>query len=219
MSFDINLNFINNYKSYFKLLYTWANLPYRAVWKSGHRTAKVGSLNHTFFVDSNCRPWQFHGHVLKLPTLAVSWPVFSTLGLLVLKLPTLAVSWPLFSHLPYPWRDWCSQTADLGSFMAGFQHCDLKLPTLAVSWPVFSTPVALALKLPTLAVSWPLFSPYQKWPWNCWPWQFYGHWFSREKCGHETADLGSFMATCDCYTIFLFFKAVNQAQGVGRISF
>ena len=131
-------------------------LPRSAVWTT------------LFFVDSNCRPWQFHGHVLKLPTLAVSWPVFSPLGLLVLKLPTLAVSWPLFSHLPYPWRDWCSQTADLGSFMAGFQHCDLKLPTLAVSWPVFSTPVALALKLPTLAVLWPFSS-------NCRPWQFHGH--------------------------------------------
>ena len=42
------------------------------------------------FCSSNCRPWKFHGrfsaicpinderHVLKLPTLAVSWPLFST---------------------------------------------------------------------------------------------------------------------------------------------
>ena len=36
-------------------------------------------MTHTFiFAVLNCRPWQFHGHILKLPTLAVSWPLFST---------------------------------------------------------------------------------------------------------------------------------------------
>ena len=40
-------------------LYTWAYLPYMEVLKSGHRTADLGSLNHTFFCG------------LKLPTLAV----------------------------------------------------------------------------------------------------------------------------------------------------
>ena len=61
------------------------------------------------FLSSNCQPGQFHGHisaicsihderhVLKLLTLAVSWPVFSTLGALALKLLTVAVSWPVFS--------------------------------------------------------------------------------------------------------------------------
>ena len=42
--------------------YTWANLPYTEVGKSGHRTADLGSSNHTFF------------HGLELPTLAVLWP-------------------------------------------------------------------------------------------------------------------------------------------------
>ena len=40
-------------------LVTWADLPYVEVLKSGHRTADLGSLNHTFFCG------------LKLPTLAV----------------------------------------------------------------------------------------------------------------------------------------------------
>ena len=119
-------------------------LPTLAVWTT------------LFFVDSNCRPWQFDGRILKLPTLAVLWPVFSPSGPFVLKLLTLAVSWPLFSTLPYPgWLE-CPQTADLGSFMAAFQHCDLKLPTLEVLWPVFSPSVPAVLKLPTLAVLWPL---------------------------------------------------------------
>ena len=151
-------------------------LPTLAVWTT------------LFFVDSNCRPWQFDGRILKLPTLAVLWPVFSPSGPFNLKLPTLAVSWPLFSTLPYPGWLQCPQTADLGSFMAAFQHCDLKLPTLEVLWPVFSPSAPAVLKLLTLAVSWPLFSPHQKWPWNCRPWQFYGHFL-------QTADLGSFMAS------------------------
>ena len=41
---------------------TWANLPYTEVGKSGHRTADLGSSNHTFFRG------------LELPTLAVLWP-------------------------------------------------------------------------------------------------------------------------------------------------
>ena len=45
---------------------------FHVCWKSGHRTADLdlGSLNHTFFVDSNYRPWQFHDQILKLITLA-----------------------------------------------------------------------------------------------------------------------------------------------------
>ena len=121
-------------------------------------------LSTLFFVDSNCRPWQFYGHVLKLLTLAVSWPVFSPYGHFVLKLQTLAVLWPLFSLLPSPQRMKCSQTADLGSFMAAFQPCDGKLPTLAVLWPVFSPNQLVVLKLQTLAVLWPVFSLDKKWP-------------------------------------------------------
>ena len=41
------------------ILFTWAYLPYLEVLKSGHRTADLGSLNHTFFCGLN------------LPTLTV----------------------------------------------------------------------------------------------------------------------------------------------------
>ena len=57
--------------SFFTKVHTWVNLPYFEVWKSGHRTADLDSLNHTYFGDSNCWPWQFHGHILKLPNLTV----------------------------------------------------------------------------------------------------------------------------------------------------
>ena len=67
-------------------------LPTLAVWTTLFCGIKLPTL-----------PLQFLGHILKLPILAVLWPVFSTLGLLVLKLPAMAVSWPLFSHLPYQW--------------------------------------------------------------------------------------------------------------------
>ena len=46
-------------KSKHNCVLTWEYLPYMEVLKSGHRTANLGSLNHTFFCG------------LKLPTLAV----------------------------------------------------------------------------------------------------------------------------------------------------
>ena len=100
-------------------------LPTLAVWTA------------LFFVDSNCRPWQFDGR-------------FSAL-------------WP--------------QTVDLGSLMAGFQHCGSfgsQTADLGSSMAAFQPLSKVAMKLPTLAVSWPLILPKNKWPWNCRPWQFHG---------------------------------------------
>ena len=83
----------------------WVNLPYLEVSKVAIELLTLAVWTTLFFVDSNCRPWQFHGHMLKLPTLAVSWPVFNTLGALILKLPAFAVSWPLFSpYQKWPWN-------------------------------------------------------------------------------------------------------------------
>ena len=76
---------------------TWEHLPLLAVFKSGHRTAKVGSSIHTFFCG------------LKLPTLAVLWPRAQTADL------------GSFMASFQPLRPFCPQTADLGSFMAAFQ--------------------------------------------------------------------------------------------------
>ena len=80
------------------LLHTWANLPYTEVGKSGHRTADLGSSNHTFFRG------------LELPTLAVLWPRCRTAD--------LGSSMASFQHF----RTFRHRTADLGSSMAAFQH-------------------------------------------------------------------------------------------------
>ena len=77
---------------------TWANLPYTEVGKSGHRTADLGSSNHTFFRG------------LELPTLAVLWPRCRTAD--------LGSSMASFQHF----RTFRHRTADLGSSMAAFQH-------------------------------------------------------------------------------------------------
>ena len=116
-------------------------------------------------MDSNCWPWQFDGRVLKLPTLAVWWPVFSTswssncwpwqFHSHVLKLPTLAVWWPVFSTF----GAFGPQTANLGSFTAAFQPFAQSMMRYMFS--------------------------------NCRPWQFYGR-FSA--LWPQTADLGSLMA-------------------------
>ena len=174
---------------------TWANLPYRAVWKSGHRTAKVGSLNHTFFCG------------LKLPTLAVSRPRSQTadlgsfmasfqhfgpfgpqtadLGSFMAAFQPFALSMTrlMFSNCR-PWQFhgrfsalW-SQTADLGSFMAGFQHTGGFGPQTADPGSFMATFQPLpkvAMKLLTLAVLWPLILSGKMWPWNYRPWQFHGH--------------------------------------------
>ena len=79
-------------------LLTWANLPYTEVGKSGHRTADLGSSNHTFFRG------------LELPTLAVLWPRCRTAD--------LGSSMASFQHF----RTFRHRTADLGSSMAAFQH-------------------------------------------------------------------------------------------------
>ena len=106
--------------------------------------------------SSNCRPRRFHGRfweispihknllVLKLPTSAVLWPLFSpvtgnckTLAVLwpllggviptVTKPLTLAVLWPLLGYdKKWPWN------ASLGSFMDSV----IKLQPLAVLWPL-----------------------------------------------------------------------------------
>merc|ERR1712015_136521 len=87
-----------------------------------------------FFVDSNCRPWQFHGQ-------------FSAL-------------WAFWSSNCRPWQF----HGHFSAICPIHDEIDvLKLPTLAVSWPLFSTPVALALKLPTLAVLWPFSSNCRPW--------------------------------------------------------
>ena len=83
------------------------------------------------------------------------------------------------------------QTADLGSFTAGFQHIGSfgsQTANLRSFMATFQHLSKVAMKLPTLAVSWPDSS-------NCQPWQFYGRFSAPIKSGHETADLGSFMAT------------------------
>ena len=150
---------------------TWANLPYRAVWKSGHRTAKVGSLNHTFFCG------------LKLPTLAVSRPR--------------------------------SQTADLGSFMASFQHFGPFGPQTADLGSFMAAFQPFALSMTRLMFS------------NCRPWQFHGRfsalWSQTADLGSfmagfqhtggfgpQTADLGSFMATFQPYQIKDLKNALEQ---------
>ena len=84
-----------------------------------------------------------------------------------LKLPTLAVSWP---H---------SQTANLGSLMAGFQPFTqsmmrgnvLKLPNLAVSWPIFRTVIS---NCTPCQFHGQFSSHWELWFSNCRPWQFHG---------------------------------------------
>ena len=124
------------------------------------QTADLGSFTATF---SNCRPWQFHGQ-------------FSAL-------------WAFWSSNCRPWQFH-------GRFSAICPIHDeidvLKLPTLAVSWPVFSTVISNCRP-------WQFHGRFSahRWLWlsNCRPWQFHGHFSAPTKSGHETADLGSFMAT------------------------
>ena len=85
-------------KDCYRYLHTWANQPYTEVGKSGHRTADLGSSNHTFFRG------------LELPTLAVLWPRCRTAD--------LGSSMASFQHF----RTFRHRTADLGSSMAAFQH-------------------------------------------------------------------------------------------------
>ena len=92
---------------------------------------------------SNCWPWQFYGRFSAFCPFHRGWNV--------LKLPTLAVLWPLFSPVTGNCRPW----QFYGRFSA--------LTSLSSS--------------------------------NCRPWQFYGRFSALTKSGHETADLGSFMAT------------------------
>ena len=172
-------------KYFCKLYVTWVNLPYLEVWKSGHRTAKLGSLNQTFFRG------------IKLPTLAVSRPRSQTADL-----GSLMAGFQYFSAFG-------PQTANLGSFTAAFQSIAQSMmggmfsnchprqfhgrfsalwsqaADLGFYGQFLSTLVALALKLPTLAVSWPVSS-------TCWPWKFHGCFSAPIKSGKENANLCSF---------------------------
>ena len=91
-----------NHLSNLKLEKIVIELPNLAVWTM------------FIFVDSNCQPWQFHGNILKLLTLAIWLPVFSTLGLLVLKLP-LKGEW------------WCHKHASLRPALDFFEDIGLIL--------------------------------------------------------------------------------------------
>ena len=117
----------------------------------GPQTANLGSFTAAFLpfaqsmmrcMFSNCRPWQFHGrfsaicpihdeiHVLKLPTLAVLRPLFSTVT-------SNCRPWQFDGRFSALWELWLSncrpwqfygrfsapiksghETADLSSYMA-----------------------------------------------------------------------------------------------------
>ena len=110
-------------------------------------------------MDSNYRPWQFHNHVLKLPTLAVS----------------LIAGFKHFSAFG-------PQTADLGSFTAAFQPF-----AQSIMRDMFSNCRPWQFR-GQFSAHWEL------WLSNCQPWLFYGRFSAPIKSGHETVDLGSFMA-------------------------
>ena len=153
---------------YLVMQYTWEHLPYMEVWKSGHETANLGGLSHTFFhglklldlssfmaTSSNCWPWRFHGRFWEAWHLLSPnrWPwrfhgrfwEFSPIheNWNVLKLPTSAVLWPLFSPVT--------------------GNCK----TSAVLWPLLGGVTPTVTKPLTLAVLWPLLGYDKKWPWNC----------------------------------------------------
>ena len=121
-------DFTHDFNEYFnqKLLYfTWVNLQYLEVWKSGHRTADLGSLNHTFF------------HGLKLPTLAVSWPLLPTAKVSSLSWePKLPMCWKAAIKLPRPavWGQKIQSAENWQSNCQGwqFENMAVKLPRSAV---------------------------------------------------------------------------------------
>ena len=137
-------------------------LPRWAVWTTLFLWTQTADLGSFMATCSNCWPWQFHGQFSALTAILSSncrpWQFYGRFsafcplhrGWNVLKLPTLAVLWPLFSPVTGNCRPW----QFYGRFSA--------LTSLSSS--------------------------------NCRPWQFYGRFSALTKSGHETADLGSFMA-------------------------
>ena len=166
---------------------TWVNLPYLEVWKSGHRTADLGSLSHTFFRGlklPTLAVWRPRSQTADLGSLMAGFQHFGAFGPQTADLGSFTAAFQPFAQSMMrcmfsncrPWQFdgrfsalW-PQTADLGSLMAGFQHCGSfgsQTADLGSSMAAFQPLSKVARKLPTLAVSWPLSS-------TCWTWQFDG---------------------------------------------
>ena len=176
------------------MLYTWEHLPYRAVLKSGHETADLGSSIHTFICGFKLPPsavlwsrWQTadlgssmagFGHTGSFcPQTAdqsSSMAAFGPLSKFYFMVP-LANCWPKQFHGRFWAQRW--QTADLSSSMAGFGHPGGKCAQTAdrgSSMAAFGPLEKAAIELLTVAVLWPLSA-------NCWPWQFYGQFWDLQK--------------------------------------
>ena len=156
--------------------YTWVNLPYLEVWKSGHRTADLGSLSHTFFRGlklPTLAVWRPRSQTADLGSLMAGFQHFGAFGPQTADLGSFTAAFQPFAQSMMrcmfsncrPWQFhgrfsalW-PQTADLGSFMAGFQHCGSfgsQTADLGSSMAAFQPLSKVAMKLPTLAVSWPV---------------------------------------------------------------
>ena len=143
------------------------------------------------FCSSNCQPWQFEPHFF-------SWTQTADLGSLTAAFSNCR-PWQFDGRFSALWGFWSSNCRPWqfhGRFSAICPIHDemhvLKLPTLAVSRPLFSTVTSNCRPWQfhgRFSALWEL------WLSNCRPWQFYGRFSAPIKSGHETANLGSVMAS------------------------